>query len=202
MASEIWAAALESLVWVARLSSERNEERCLALMDSCAAASALSRSTVSCFNSRSKSEDAMPHSAVPVSANNRNRAVRFMAVTRLYVANLHCLLERSQHVRFRRDELLRDMPRMPRLGDGAHDRGVMQFLRIVDLMPARDAAGVVVREVFVAPPDGGDDVALHDLHVVDVVEQTEIRGPDLLAQRDAPRALVALIIGMIDAAVQ
>jgi hypothetical protein len=40
---------------------------------------------------------------------------------------------------------------------------------------AGNAAGVIVGEGFVLALDRGDDVPLHDLHVIDIVEQLEVR---------------------------
>ena len=39
-------------------------------------------------------------------------------------------------------------PLKPRLRDRAHDRAVIQLLRFIDLVPAGNAAGVVMREVL------------------------------------------------------
>ena len=119
-----------------------------------------------------------------------------------HVADADCLFERSDGVGAGGDEFLGDVAFEAGLDDGFHDRGVVEFLRFVDLVAAGDAAGVVVGEVLVLAFDRGDDVALHDLHVVDVVEQLEIGGADLLAQLDAPRAFVALVIGMVHPAVE
>ena len=53
---------------------------------------------------------------------------------------------------------------------------------------------------FVA--DGGDDVALHDLHVVDVVEQLDPRRADALHDLDAPRGVIGLVVVMVHLAVE
>ena len=69
-------------------------------------------------------------------------------------------------------------------------------------MPARHAAGVIVRDELPVVADRADHVAFHDLHVVNVVEQFESFGADPLDQLDSPRCVVAHVILVIDLAVQ
>ena len=64
------------------------------------------------------------------------------------------------------------------LGDGLGDGSVVQLLGVVDLVPAGVAAGVVVAVVLAVRLDRADHVPLHDLHVVDVVEQLEVPRAD------------------------
>ncbi|KAG1166089.1 hypothetical protein G6F35_018400 [Rhizopus arrhizus] len=52
------------------------------------------------------------------------------------------------------------------------------------------------------PADGGDDVAFHDLHVIDVVEQAEVVRAEPLAQLHTPSGVVAQVVVMIDPGVQ
>ena len=68
-----------------------------------------------------------------------------------------------------------------RVRDRPHDRGIVQFLRVVDLGPPRDPAGVVVADPGARVRQRADDVPFHDLHVVDVVEDLHagrVDGPD------------------------
>ena len=81
-------------------------------------------------------------------------------------------------------------------------RAIIQFLRLVNFRAARHAAGVVVVEVLMVLADGVAHVAVHDLHVVNVVEQLEPLGTDALDQFHAPRHMIALIILVIALAVQ
>jgi len=90
-------------------------------------------------------------------------------------ADLHTLFERGELVGALGDEFLAEVAGVTGFLDGFDDRGVVQLLRLVDLGAAGDAASVVVGEEFVIAADGGDDITLHDLHVVDVVEQLEVR---------------------------
>ena len=50
--------------------------------------------------------------------------------------------------------------------------------------------------------DRGDQVALHDLHVIDVVEQLEPLGADAAADLDAPGGVVALVVLVVHLAVE
>ena len=74
---------------------------------------------------------------------------------------------------------------------------IVQLLRRVDLVPAGNARGVVVRDVLVIVADRADHVAFHDLHVVDVVQKLEALRPQALGERDTPRRAVALIVLVI-----
>ena len=118
------------------------------------------------------------------------------------VADGHALLERGDDIGTLGDELLRDVAFEAGLDDGLHHGRIMNLLGVVDLVAAGHAAGVVMSEVLVMFLNGGDEVALHDLHVIDVVEQLESLRADTLAQLDAPRGLIALVVGVIDAAVE
>ena len=84
------------------------------------------------------------------------------------------LAQRGQRIA-RRHELVREEALEAGLDDRAADRRPLQLLRVVELVPARHAAGVIVRDVLVMLADGADHVAFHDLHVVDVVEQLDAR---------------------------
>src|SRR5262249_44571526 len=69
-------------------------------------------------------------------------------------------------------------------------------------MPAGDATRVIMAEILVLILDGADDIALHDLHVVDVVEELEMGRTDFLADLDTPRGMVAHVIAVINLAVE
>ena len=88
------------------------------------------------------------------------------------------------------------------LEDRAHDGRVVQLLRLVDLVSARVAAGVVVEQILVIVADRPDDIPLHDLHVVNVVQQPEPLRVDRLAKLHAPVRAVAHVILMVHAAVE
>ena len=61
---------------------------------------------------------------------------------------------------------------------------------------------MVVADVFVKSADPAHAVALHDLHVVDVVKQLEFVRADRLAKLDAPLGVVAHVVLVVYPAVQ
>ena len=83
-----------------------------------------------------------------------------------------------------------------------HHRRIIDLLRVIDLVAARHAARVVVGDVGMEFLDPHDQVALHDLHVIDVVEQLESFGADAFAQFHAPLGVVALVVLVIHPAVE
>ena len=84
----------------------------------------------------------------------------------------------------------------------AADGRPVQFLRVVNLVTARHAAGVKVGDVLVIVADRADDVALHNLHVINVIEQLDARRGDRLNHPDAERRVIAEIVFVIHFTVQ
>ena len=89
-----------------------------------------------------------------------------------------------------------------RLPDGFHDGGVVEFLRSVELVPARTTSGVVVRVVGGMLENVGHDIPLHDLHMINIAEELKARGTQLLAESQTPVAPITLVIGMIDSRIE
>jgi hypothetical protein len=83
-----------------------------------------------------------------------------------------------------------------------HHRRVIQLLCVVNLMTARNTASVVVGNILMAVADGANDVAFHDLHVVDVVKQFEVFGADAFDQLDSPFGVVSHVILVVHLAVE
>ena len=102
------------------------------------------------------------------------------------------------------DELLADETGVAGFFDGAHDGGVVKLLHVLrfEFVTARISGGVVVADVLGVFADRANDVSLHDLHVVDVVEKFEPLGAHALHEFDAPRGFVAHVIGVIHARVE
>ena len=61
---------------------------------------------------------------------------------------------------------------------------------------------MVMGEESVVSADRGDYVTLHDLHVVDVVEQLEVFGSNLLAELNSPCGLVAHVVAVVYPAIE
>ena len=95
-----------------------------------------------------------------------------------------------------------DVARVGSGGDGSHDRRVVNLLLIVEVLAAGVAGRVEVADAVDVRGDVADEIAFHDLHVVDVVEELEpgrVHGP---AQGRAPSGAVALVVGMVDVRVE
>ena len=71
------------------------------------------------------------------------------------------------------DKLLGNVALKPSVNDGLANGRVIELLRVVNLVPTRVAASVIVSEILIALLDGSNDVTFHDLHVVNIVEQFE-----------------------------
>src|SRR3984957_15766359 len=69
-------------------------------------------------------------------------------------------------------------------------------------MPSRHATGMKVADHVDIFLDRGDQIAFHDLHVVDVVKSLYARGVDGRENLKAPGGVVAHVVVMIDLAVQ
>ena len=59
--------------------------------------------------------------------------------------------------------------------DRLRDEAVVQFLRVVDLVPARHTRRVEVRDPLDVVLDRRDDIPVHDLGVVDVEQHLHAR---------------------------
>src|SRR5262249_830147 len=117
--------------------------------------------------------------------------------TKSHIANPEPLCQRLDRLTGR-NELLAQKTVVAGRQNRFHKRRVIQVLGVVDLVPAGHAAGVVVGDVLLILADGGDHVAFHDLHVIDVVQQPKARRAKLLDQLHAPRRLVVHVIFVID----
>ena len=61
---------------------------------------------------------------------------------------------------------------------------------------------MVMAKILVVLFDGGNNVTFHDLHVVDVVEQFQVGVSHFFKQLHAPFGMIALIILVVDFAVE
>ena len=86
--------------------------------------------------------------------------------------------------------------------DRSHDRGIVELLGGIDFIPSGTTAGVIVTEIPVILPNRADDIAFHDLHMIDIIKQTEILTAQDFAELDAPGTVIALVVGVIDLAVE
>src|SRR3989442_3779583 len=101
------------------------------------------------------------------------------------------------------------MPAETCFDDGLHHGRIIELLRIVNFVTAWNSASMIVRDVgrgrfnarLLVALNRADDIPLHDLHVVDVIEKFESLRADPLAQSQAPRSMVAHIILVVNLAV-
>src|SRR5216684_6349142 len=89
-------------------------------------------------------------------------------------AGLHGFSQRAERVA-RGHELVRHESPEPGVGDAGRDRVPVQLLGAVQLVAAGDAPRMKMGEVIPVVADGADDVAFHDLHMIDVVQQLDAR---------------------------
>src|SRR5215510_13104544 len=139
-----------------------------------------------------------PHAARAIAATHSNPRERDRASN---VTDLICLFEGGEWIAFR-NEFLRDESSELQVGDRLHHPLVVQLLRVVDLVAARDAAGMKVGDVLDVRLDRGDHIAFHDLHMVDVVQDLQSRRRDALHHLRGPRGVVGMVVLVIDLAVQ
>ena len=104
---------------------------------------------------------------------------------KLYIAKVGGFLQRSQRIA-RGNKFVRDVAFVACFGDAAHHAVPLYFLRAVQFVPAGHAAGVEVAHPLNIFLNGGDQIAFHDLHVINVVEQFDARRIDCLHHFQAP----------------
>src|SRR5919199_6491908 len=107
------------------------------------------------------------------------------------VAEVESSFERRDRVTLR-NELLPDEAFIAGGGDGAYDRGIAKLLGLVKLVPARIAGSMVMANAVVMRANGADDVAFHDLHMINIVEQLDPWGIDHPDDLNTPVCVVAL----------
>ena len=86
--------------------------------------------------------------------------------------------------------------------DGSCNRMVVQLLRVIQLVATWHPAGMEMADVGGMLPDRPDDVAFHNLHVIDVVQQLHPRRADGVDDIGAKRRPIPLIVLVIHLAVQ
>src|ERR1039457_663959 len=132
--------------------------------------------------------------ALPASLHSRLNTGLHVAQSRRFFQRLHRIA--------RGHEFMRKISRETGIHDGFRHRPPLQLLRAVQLMPAGYAAGVEVSDVLDVLPDGADDRAFHDLHVINVIQQLHARRIHALDEFHAPDRVVALIVVVVDLAVE
>src|SRR5271165_1084628 len=88
------------------------------------------------------------------------------------------------------------------IGDAAHHGVILDLLVVIELVAAGNAAGVEVPEDSDVGGDGRDEISFHDLHVVDVVEQLDVRRVDFVHYGRAPGGAIGHIVLVVHLAVE
>ena len=91
---------------------------------------------------------------------------------------------------------------IPKVRDAFADTCIIHLLCIIKLMTPRISGSMEVAHVFEIVPDGPNDVTLHDLHVINIVEQFPPWRIHPLANLYAPSGVVTHIPWVVDLAVQ
>src|ERR1019366_2669948 len=117
--------------------------------------------------------------------------------------DLDCLLEAGRRVAsLRWGVFVAHVPGEIQVGDGLGDKPVVQFLGLVDFLASRIAAGVEVPDPLYVVADVAHDIAIHDLGVIDIVENLDARRIDALHDVHAPGDVVEHVIFVVDLAVE
>src|SRR6266571_9023593 len=111
----------------------------------------------------------------------------------LYITQVRCLLQRDQRI-FRGHEFMRHVTLKPSVGDGPHHAVPPHFLRVIELMPPGHTTGMKVSNPLQVLADRIDEIAFHNLHVVDVIQQLHVRRIYFLHHTHAPGRVVAHVI--------
>src|SRR5947209_6990711 len=91
-----------------------------------------------------------------------------------HITQIKGLFESCNRVALR-NELLPKVALVASFENSADDGRVVQLLPFVKLVTTRVASRMIVRKIRVMLADGADNIPLHDLHVVDVIEQFHTR---------------------------
>src|SRR5688572_28538210 len=73
------------------------------------------------------------------------------------------------------EEFLGDEAGEAGIENGAHDRGVVDLLVFVEFAAAGNTGGMVMADEVLVFAEAADDIAVHDLNVIDVEEQLHAR---------------------------
>src|SRR5579871_3385111 len=128
-------------------------------------------------------------------------ACRTSAPWWLYVAQLCCLAQRFQRIGCGY-EFVRDIAFEPSVCDRPHYAIPLHLLRSVELVASGNTAGMKMANPLDVLSNRLDQIAFHDLHVVDVVKKFYVRRVHFAHNAHAPSRVVAHVIVMIALAVE
>src|SRR3954468_4827289 len=97
---------------------------------------------------------------------------------------------------------MRQEPGKSEIHDGLCDEAIVEFLTLIDIVTAGITASMEVPDPLKIVTDIADDVAVHNLCVIDVVENFHSRRVDALHHIDSPSHVIKHIVLVVHAAVE
>ena len=83
---------------------------------------------------------------------------------------LVCCLQRRYRIGLR-NKFMGYIAGIVRLSNRIQDRRIIEFLGLIQIVPSRVAGGVIKSDQVVTSANGADDVTLHNLHVIDIIQK-------------------------------
>src|SRR5215475_2368400 len=121
----------------------------------------------------------------------------------LHVTNVHRLVQRFNRIMpFRRSVFMGEVSGKTQVHYGLSDVTIIQFLRTVDIVPPGIAAGMKMSDPLEVVAYVPDDIAIHDLRMIDVKKNFHSRRIHSRHHVDAPRNVIEHVVLVIHLAVQ
>jgi hypothetical protein len=136
-----------------------------------------------------------------VSDKNSSHRFRCPCAAKLDIAEIDRLPQRCKRVASR-NKFVGHIPLKIGGDNATHDAIPLNLLCTVQFMPAGNPTGMKMTEPLDVLLDSANEIPLHDLHVVDVVEKFYPRRVHFLNDAYAPRGVVAHVVFMVDLAVE
>src|SRR5271165_6703824 len=89
---------------------------------------------------------------------------------KMWSAMLVCRLQRRYRIGLR-NKFMGHITGIVRLSNRIQDCRIIEFLSLVQIVPSRVARGVIKSDEVVTRANGADDVTLHNLHMIDIIEK-------------------------------
>src|SRR5208282_135728 len=93
---------------------------------------------------------------------------------KMWSAMLVCRLQRRDRIGLR-NKFMGYITGIVRLSNRIQDCRIIEFLSLVQIVSSRIAGGVIKSDEVVTRANGADDVTLHNLHMIDIIEKFYVR---------------------------
>jgi hypothetical protein len=137
----------------------------------------------------------------PETLNHKSEFINHKPET-LNVTHIHRLPQRSNFILRYRYKLVGYISFIPSFYNSCHNGGVVQFLFIIQFVPAGYTCSMIMPKVLVAFVDGMNNIPFINLHVVNIVQQLKVFGPQPFTQFNTPCTFVGHIIFVVHLAVE